>query len=112
PSASGTMGCAVVYDPQTARPLQAVLGRAESRALSKPLVFQGHGEVYKKSLPQMTRFSPCFLLALHRQVQKITIFTPQPPCTGDSSRCKLDPRRGSRYLDAARRYSALVCLGG
>src|SRR5215813_1591596 len=33
----------------------------------KPLIFQGHAEVYKKSLPQMMQFSPRFLLALHRQ---------------------------------------------
>src|SRR5882724_4315288 len=85
---------------------------AEPRALSKPLIFQGHGEVYKISLPQMTRFFPGFLLALHRQVRKITIFTPQPPGTGDSSRCKLDPCQGSRYVDANRGYSAPVRLGG
>ena len=41
PSASGTMGCAVVYDPQTARPLQAVLNQANGDlAKSESLVQQ------------------------------------------------------------------------
>src|SRR5262249_16181390 len=41
-----------------------------------------------------------------------TIFTPQPPCMGDSSRCKLDSCRGSYHVDADRRDPAPVRLGG
>src|SRR5262249_27391302 len=69
----------------------ALSGIARVLALSRTVViFQGHGEVYKQSLPQMTRFSRVFSLGLHRQVKKIPIFTPPLPSTGDSSRCRLD----------------------
>src|SRR5262249_32216039 len=55
---------------------------------------------------------PGFLLALHRQGWKSTIFTPRPPCHGDSSRCKLDTALRSRAVEANRRDSTRVRLGG
>ena len=62
---------------------------AEPRAVFKTPCFSGSRRSVQKSLPQAHPIFPVFFATLRRKASKITIFTPRPSCTGDSSRCKI-----------------------